>query len=232
MVQHSKIGVIAFLIFLVSIIPVFSQEIVTADRYLERVSERYANIRDYEAYVTIQSGSNNMVGNLSYLSPNFLRIDFTRPSGQVLVFNGEFLTVYIPELRAILNQAVAPARRTSTVGASMATAQGLQLLRRGYLPAFLFGPEPVPLDDRNRDMVIKLRLTSRLISEGFREIILSINPETLLIRRIEGRTIAEVLVSFDFSNVRTNLGIPEQRFVYDSPASANLYNNFLFRESD
>ena len=217
-----------------AVFPVFSQEIVTADKYLEFVSERYVGIRDYEAQVVIRSGTTDMIGNLSFLNPFFLRIDFTRPLEQVLVFNGELLTIYIPDLRAVLNQSVTPARRSSTPagGASLASAQGLQLLRRGYIPAFVSGPEPVPLDERERDLVVKLRLTRRLASEGFREIILSIDPSTLLIRRIEGRTIADALVRFDFNNIRTNLGIPEQRFVYDSPASANLYNNFLSRDSD
>ena len=214
--------------------PCYSQEIVTADKYLESVSERYSSIKDYEARVNIHSDTTDMTGNLSFLDPYFLRIDFTDPPEQVLVFNGELLSVYIPKLRAVLNQTVTPARRSNTAagGASLASAQGLQLFRRGYVPAFVSGPDPVPLDDRNRDMVVKLRLTRRLASEGFREIILSIDPETLLIRRIEGRTIADAPVRFDFTNIRINLGIPEQRFIYDSPASANLYNNFLFRESD
>ena len=217
------------LVFLFGVIfPVFSQEIITADRYLESVSERYGGIRDYEAQVIIRSGSTDMTGNLSYLSPSFLRIDFTRPVNQVMVFNGDLLTVYLPDLRAVLNQAVTPARR----GASMATAQGLRLLRQGYIPAFVTGPQPVPLEDRSQEMVVKLRLTRRLASEGFREIILSIDAETRLIRRIEGRTLTDALVRFDFINIRTNLGIPELRFVYDSPASANMYNNFLFRDSD
>ena len=217
-----------------AIFPVFSQEIVTADRFLETVSQRYAGIRDYEAQVAIRSGTTDMTGNLSFLDPFFLRIDFTRPAEQVLVFNGESLTIHIPDLRATLSQAVTPARRTTTpmAGASLASAQGLQLLRRGYVPAFVSGPNPVPIDDRSRDMVVQLRLTRRLPSEGFREIILSVDPESLLIRRIEGRTIADALVRFDFINVRTNLGIPEQRFVYDAPPHANMYHNFLFRESD
>ena len=231
--QSWKISLI-FLFILNAIFPVFSQEIVTADKYLESVSERYGGIKDYEAQVVIRSGSSEMMGNLSYRDPFFLRIDYTKPTEQVLVFNGQLLTVYIPELRAVLNQSVGPGRRTSSAagGASMASAQGLQLLRRGYIPTFVTGPDPVPLEDRSRENVVKLRLTRRLASEGFREIILNINPETLLIRRIEGRTIADVLVRFDFSNVRTNLGIPEQRFIYDSPASANMYNNFLFRETE
>jgi len=222
-------------LFLLSLVfPAFAQEIITADRFLESVSNRYASIRDYEAQVAIRSGTTDMAGNLSFLDPFFLRIDFTRPVEQVLVFNGETLTVHVPDLRATLSQNVTPVRRANTPmgAASMASAQGLQLLRRGYVPAFVTGPNPVPLYDRSREMVVQLRLTRRLASEGFREIILSVDPETLLIRRIEGRTTADALVRFDFINVRTNLGIPEQRFAYTAPATSNVYNNFLFRESD
>jgi len=213
---------------------VFSQEIVTADKYLEAVADRYGSIKDYEALVTIRSDSTDMMGNLSFLDPNFLRIDFTDPPEQVLVFNGELLTIYIPRLRAVLNQTVTPVKRSSSPvgGASLASAQGLQLLRRGYVPSFVSGPDPVPLDDKSRDVVVKLRLTRRISSEGFREILLSVDPETRLIRRIEGRTVSDALVRIDFTNIKTNVGIPEQRFIYDSPASANLYNNFLFRDSD
>jgi len=114
----------------------------------------------------------------------------------------------------------------------MASAQGLTLLRRNYVPSYDTGPNPVPLEANSRENVVKLRLTRRSLSEGFREIILSINPDTRLIRRIEGRTIAEGDVRFDFTNIRINVGIPEQRFIYDAPPSANLYNNFLFRDTD
>jgi outer membrane lipoprotein-sorting protein len=209
----------------------WSQEIVTAERYLERVSEQYAGIRDNEARLAIRSGSSDMEGQLSFLNPSFLRIDFTRPAEQVIAFNGELLTVYLPEYRAVLNQEVSH-RSSAATGASMASAQGLTLLRRNYVSAFVTGPDPSPLEEGRLDMVVKLRLTRRTVSEGFREIILCVDPESLLIRRIEGRTIADALVRFDFSDIRTNLGIPEGRFIYDSPASANMYNNFLFRDSE
>ena len=213
------------------IIPAHSQEIITAERYLEMVSERYGSIKDYEAHIVIRSGSNEMTGDLSYLAPSFLKIDFTVPADQVIVFNGELLTVYLPEYRAVLNQNITPSRRPS-VGASLASAQGLALLRRNYVASFVIGPDPVPLDDKTREEVVKLRLARRNISEGFREIILSVNPGTRTIRRIEGYTIADGLVQFDFTNIRANQGIPEMRFIYDSPASAYVYNNFLFREVD
>jgi outer membrane lipoprotein-sorting protein len=211
---------------------IYAQEIITADRYMEMVSERYGSVKDYEARIVIHSGTNEMRGALSHLTPSFLRIDFTNPPEQVIVFNGELLTVYLPEYRAVLNQNITASRRPTATGASLATAQGLTLLRRNYIPSFVTGPEPIPLEDGSRERVVKLRLTRRSISEGFRELILSIDPDTRLIRRIEGRTIAEGQLRFDFSEIKTNQGIPAQRFIYDSPASANLINNFLFRDTD
>ena len=221
-----------FSLFFLSINILFGQEIVTAGKYLELVSETYSTIRDYEANLAIRSGNSEMAGTVSHLSPSFLRIDFTRPADQVIVFNGELLTIYLPEFRAVLNQTVNQTRRTGATGASLASSQGLTLMRRNYAPSFVTGPNPEPLDSNSREQVVKLRLIRQSVSEGFREIILSINNETKLIRRIEGRTVADGEVRFDFTNVKTNQGIPEQRFIYDSPASANMYNNFLFRDSD
>jgi len=218
---------IVFIVF-----PVYSQEIITAERYLEMVSERYGLIKDYEADIAIISGTSEMFGRVSHLSPSFLRIDFSRPQDQVIVFNGEMLTVYLPEHRMVLNQSINQSRRSAASGAGLASAQGLSLLRRNYIPSFVTGPEPEPLDNNPSERVVQLRLARRSISEGFREIIISINPDTRLIRRMEGRTIADGLVQFDFTNTRVNLGIPEQRFIYDAPGTANMYNNFLFRDTD
>jgi outer membrane lipoprotein-sorting protein len=199
---------------------------------MEMVSERYGAIRDYEANITIRSGTSDMTGTVNHLSPSFLRLDFSRSAEQVIVYNGETLTVYLPEYRAVLNQTINQSRRSSAAGAALASAQGLTLLRRNYVPSFVTGPAPVPLENNSGEMVVKIRLTRRSVSEGFREIILSVNNDTKLIRRIEGRTIADSEVRFDFSNIRVNQGIPEQRFIYDSPASANVYNNFLYGDSD
>jgi outer membrane lipoprotein-sorting protein len=230
-IKFPKWGVV-FLIFIGCFISLSAQEIITAERYLEIVGDRYKGVRDYEAQLSIQSGNSRMAGTVSHLAPSFLRVDFYRPADQVIVFNGEQLTIYLPEYRAVLNQIITPSHRTGAAGASMASAQGLVLLRRNYVPSFVTGPDPVLLDADSQEMVVKLRLTRRSSSEGFREIILSVNNDSKFIRRMEGRTITEGQVRFDFSNIRINIGIPEQRFIYDSPASANMYNNFLFRDTD
>jgi len=219
------ISIFFILIFQFSIL--YGQEIITAQRHMELVSGYYAGIRDFEANVTIRSGNSNMAGVMSYLAPSFVRIDFSQPSGQVIVFNSEALTIYIPDMRAVLNQPLARGRRASGGTAGV----GLSLLRNNYVASFLESPYPVPLEGSG-ERVIKLRLTRRSNAEGFREIILSINPETRLIRRMEGRTLADTEVTFNFSNIRINQGIPEQRFLYDPPSGANMYHNFLFRDND
>jgi outer membrane lipoprotein-sorting protein len=216
------------LFFAVSIMPLFAQSIVTAEAYLERVSNHYASFRDYEAHIVMHTGGTEMTGTVSHLAPAFMRIDFSSPAEQVIVFNGEQLTIYLPELRAILNQDVGS---SAGGGANLATGQGLSMMRRNYVSAYVTGPDPVPLDDGSRERVVKLKLTSRG-GQGFRELNLSIDPTTLLIRRIVATQLTGGIVQFDLTNVKTNQGIPEQRFIYDSPASANVYNNFLFRDRD
>jgi len=223
-----KRGIILLFLLVFSFSLLFGQEIHTADRYMELVSNRYAGIRDYEANIEIRSGNHTMSGVVSYLTPSFIRIDFTRPAEQVIVFNGDALTIYLPDSRAVLNQPVAQNRRGMTAGAG---SSGLSMLRRNYVASFVSGPHPEPLDGGG-ERVMRLRLTRRTSSEGFREIILTVNADTRLIRRMEGTTLAETIVRFDFTNIRTNLGVPEQRFAYDTPPAASMFNNFLFRDSD
>ena len=220
-------GLFLFFLFIFSFTLAFGQEIVTATRYLEMVSEKYGTVQDFEANIAIRSGNAEIAGTIHHLAPYFLRIDFSRPAEQVIVFNGELLTIYLPEYRAVLNQNINQTTRRPAVGQA-----GLTMLRRNYVPSFVTGPNPEPLDSGSRERVVKLRLTRSSVSEGFREIILCVNPDTLLIRRIEGTTITGSTVRFDFTNTKINQGIPSQRFIYDSPASANMYNNFLFRDSD
>jgi outer membrane lipoprotein-sorting protein len=210
------------------IIVLGAQDILTAGRYLDQVSERYSTIRDWDARIVIQSGNSRMTGYAMSLGPNFLRIDFSSPAEQVITYNGESLMIYLPGEHAILNQPVTG----QNTGANIATTRGLTLLRRNYIPAYVVGPNPVPIEEGSSEMVIKLRLARRSISEGFQEIILDINPSTKLIRRITGRTVSDTTVRFDFSSIRTNIGIPEDRFVFDAPPTTNMYNNFLFKDTE
>ena len=212
-----------FLIF--SINTASSQNIITAARYLESVSERFKEITDLEANVIIRSGNSEMSGKICYLASSNFIIEISRPTEQIILFNGEMLTIYSADLNAVLSQEVTQNKRSPT---SSINSQGLNLLIRNFVPSYLISPHPVLLDPNSRENVIKLKLTSRFPLEGFKEIILSIDPNTKLIRRLEGQTIANETVRFDFINSIVNQGIPVQRFIFNPPSLINVYDNFLF----
>lgn len=209
--------------------PLFSQEILTAPDFFDRVSERYTEIVDYAADLSITTEETASNGELFYRRPNFIRINFEEPNGQVLVSDGETLQVYIPRYNVVLTQALL--REGGPGPATMANAEGLELMRRNYSIAYLDSPDPVALDEDSEEMVTKLRLTWRSTNEGYRQLTLSIG-EDLLIRRIVGVTIGFQEVQFDFTNVRLNQNIPVARFDYEPPASANTFEDFLFEREN
>lgn len=202
-----------------------AQEILTAENFFDEVSARYGKIQDYSARVSISRGQETMKGKLYYKSPNKLRIDFTDPAEQVLVTDGEQLTVYVPKYEVILLQKLK--KRSQAALASMASAQGLNLLKRSYAVAYLIGPDYVNLDEVSKEPVKKLRLTSRSTAEGFRQITIAVGKNGL-IRRISAVTLNYEEFVMDLTEITVNQNIPDTRFKYDAPAYANVYQNFLF----
>lgn len=205
----------------------FSQSILTASAFFQSVSEYYATITDYEATLDITAGKTNMSGKVSFKRPEMLRIDFTNPQDQVILFNGDDLTIYLPGYSAVLEQS---ANNKGASGASLATPQGLNLMSRYYTIAYETGQDPVPLEEGSEENVVNLVLYRRNSAEAFSQVRLSVNPQTKLIRRVVAITPQSEEFSFDFYNYNLNSGITDQRFIYDPPSSANNYNNFLFSE--
>ena len=205
-----------------------AQTILTAAAFFQTVSEEYGKMQDYEASLDIKAAKLSMEGRVSFKRPDLLRIDFSNPEEQVIVFNGDQLTIYLPGSDAVLNQSVQ--NSASTPGANMATPQGLSLMSRYYSVAYETGQEPVPLEEGSDEMVIRLVLSRRNTTEAFRFIKLSVLPDKKLIRRVEAVTPQGETFQFDFTNYVINQGISDQRFIYDAPSSANNYNNFLFSE--
>jgi outer membrane lipoprotein-sorting protein len=219
-----------FTIALLTTIPISAQEIVTAAQFFGKVADRYSQINDYEGKITIGTAKETMRGDIIFKAPSLLRVDFTSPPDQVIAFDGQTLTVYIPGYNAILSQTAGD--KPGAGSTALATREGLRMLKRNYTVAFESSPAPQSLEDAPGEQAVRLVLARSSAAEGFRTIKLYITPDSLLIRRIEGWTIAGDKLTFDFVGIKTNVGIPAARFVYDSPASANVYNNFLYKSEN
>ncbi len=202
-----------------------AQNIQTAEEYFEAVSEHYGTINDYQADIVITKEEDVLKGKIYYKSPNLLRIDFTEPEDQVLVVDGVQMLLYLPLHHVVMRQEIT--RHSQSSLETMASEQGLNLLKQNYSVAFLDGPEPVPIEEGSDEMVRKLKLAWRTPGEGFRQIEMSVNKD-MMIRRMVGITDAYENFQFDFIGIQPNQNIPDTRFRFEEPASAYKVDNFLF----
>ena len=213
-------------IFVLFVGQTFAQNITAASAYFKTISEYYAGLKDYEVDFELKVDEQESAGKISYKNPDLLRMDYTNPEEQVIVFNGENLVIYLPKSSAVLQQQVNPSGNAT----SIATAQGLGLLSRYYTVAYETGQNAEPLEEGSDEMVVKFILTRKNASEAFKFIKIYINPNTKLIRRINAVTPNNEEFFLDFFDYKLNQNITDQRFIYDPPSSANNYNNFLFTE--
>ena len=224
MVAMKKLLIAAIFSFTAAL---FAQNITTASAYFKTISEYYGSLKDYEVDFEIKVDKTESAGKLSYKSPDLVRMNYTNPEEQVIVFNGDTLTIYLPGSNAILQQDVnTSGNNTST----LTTPQGLSLLSRYYTVAYETGQTAEPLDEDSDEMVVKFILTRKSAAEAFRSIKICVNERTKLIRRVEAVTPKGEEFVFDFFDYKLNQNITDQRFIYDAPSSANNYNNFLFSE--
>ena len=219
--------IILLAIYIGCIVSVFSQpsddpdgQMVTAVDFFSSVSEKYKEITDYEAVVTIQHNDLYMEGQLYYKNPDKILITFNEPEGQVISVIGSDLVIYLPQKSVTLTQ------NLSRGGEPM---KGLDLFSRGYTFAWVTNYELVPLEEGSPEMVYKLKLAWRTTDEGFREIEMSIG-KNMLIRRLVGVTKNYDELTMDFKNIRINQNIPDARFEYESPPSSYEINNFIYAE--
>ncbi|MBR3671468.1 MAG: outer membrane lipoprotein carrier protein LolA [Spirochaetia bacterium] len=225
LIYVKKFYIIICLIIFPVLFSAAQERIVTANEYLNFVSAQYGSIEDYEAKVTITKGKEKMSGIIYYKTPSLLRINFDNPKEQVLVVDKEKLVIYIPKYRVIMQQKLK--KKGGVSGAGMASREGLRILKRNYIVSYLESPDFVPLDEGSTEMVKKLKFVWRTADEGFRQLVMSVGEDNL-IRRMVCVTADYTEMQFDFTDIRTNEGIPDTRFEYDSPASANVFENFLF----
>jgi outer membrane lipoprotein-sorting protein len=217
----------AYLLIFSLLVPVVasaqSTDMVSAEKFFANLSASFGKVKDYEAGLTITQGKSVSRGKLSYKSPLYLFIRFDDPANQVICFDGEKLTVYLPAEQVVLQQRYK--KKTPSQIEGLTTSQGLGLLQRNYSIAYLSGPAPVPLEEGSREMVVKLKLVARG-STSYSQMIISVKDS--LVRRVEGTQTSGDKVVMDFANIRTNQGVPDSRFAYDAPPYANVIQDWLF----
>lgn len=215
-----------FTIILFASFNLYAQNITTASVFFSKMSEEYSKISDYTASIKITQGGNTSIGTVKFKLPEMLRIDFSVPAEQTIVFTGTELTIYVPSNRTTLSQTVDGGGVTSS---NLASSTGLNLIKRSYTIAYETGPDAIPLESGSSEMVVALILNRRNASETFRKIRLLVSPDTKLIRRVEAWPASGNKITFDYTDYKINGGIPDTAFMYTPPTGERI-NNFLYTE--
>ncbi len=105
------------------------------------------------------------------------------------------------------------------------------MLKANYGVAFYSTPGFVPLDEGSREEVVKLKLTPKSSGAAFSQIVMSVGKDNM-IRRMDATLAGGDKLVMDFTGMRTNQNIPDSRFRYDPPPSANIQEDFLFDSSE
>lgn len=201
-------------------------DLISAQDIFNKVSDFYAKLNDFQAYLTITKGETKQAGVLFYNKNNMLKIEFNNPPGQVLLVDRDKIQIYLPSHKTILEQSFKDSRT------SLATSGGLTLLRSNYIISFA-ETGLVPLDKGSTEKVYKLACYPYAGSkEGFKYLIISILSESNLIRRIEAVNLKNEKIVFDYTNIVLNPGIPYTRYSFDPPNLTNVYPNFLYGDDE
>lgn len=214
-----------FTVVLFANVTLFAQ-IKTASVFFSEVSDEYEKITDYMASIKITQDGANSVGTVKFKAPGMLRMDFSVPAEQTIVFTGTELMIYVPSTRTSLVQSVDGGEIYTS---NMPSSTGLALMKRSYTIAYETGADPIPLHKGASEMVVALILNRRNASETLTKIRLLISPDTKLIRRVEAWPVYGSKMTFDFTDYKINSGIPDTAFVYTPPAG-EIVNNFLYEE--
>jgi outer membrane lipoprotein carrier protein len=139
--------------------------------------------------------------------PNLLRVEFSRPAEQTVVFDGEFMYSYV--------------------------AGGEQVVRyAGPGTSFLVNL-PQTLDDLSSDYDVtlaaetggrtyELHLDAKTEAAPFREIRMWIDRQQLVAVRADFYDAAGNTTSYRLSGYRFNLGLPASRFSFEVPPGAEV----------
>jgi len=219
----------ALLIFSVTITGALAYkfDFTTVSDVVQKIQEKFAGLETYQATFTIISDKMGKKvtqrGEISYKASNKLLINFTSPQGQKIVSNGKMMWIYIPSMNVVAEQDLKSDAGIFSTG----TKSGLKRLFSKYHYRFAAKEQPEP--QSNGSKMYTLILKQKESRSGYRKLKLWVT-ENYTITRAEGETSSGKNVEIVFSNIKTNIDLPNGLFKFDVPARARVIKNPMIAE--
>jgi outer membrane lipoprotein carrier protein len=189
----------------------------TLDEAVQRLETTYQGLRDLKADFRQTAVNRTMnqtteaKGTLYLKKPGKLRWEFATPTPQEIVSDGQKLWVYTPALKQV-NVAAAPQALAGPAGSFL---QGLGQLREQFEVRFLNPAQPADTDG-----LVVLNLTPKKPQPLLARLVLSVDPQSWLVRKAVLYDELGNEVRLIFLDVIVNGGLPDRLFVFTPPAGA------------
>jgi outer membrane lipoprotein carrier protein len=184
------------------------------DEAVQRLEAAYKAIRDLKAGFQ-QAAFNRTLnqtleakGTLYLKKPGKLRWEYTTPTPQVVVSDGQRLWVYTPELKQV-NVTDAPG---GLVGPAGSFLQGLGQVREHFQARFLNPAQPA-----DSDGLLVFDLTPKKPEPLLARLVLSVDTQSWLVRKAVIYDQLENTVTVRFLDVAVNPGLPDTLFGFTPP---------------
>jgi outer membrane lipoprotein-sorting protein len=202
-------------------------DFVTVGDIVQNVRKKFGSVNTYQAGFTIVSEKlgkkKQQSGVIKYKSTDKMLIEFSQPSGQRIVSNGKTMWIYIPSMNVVAEQDL-----KSDGGVFSGNAKSsLNRLFTKYHYRFASKNQPVKQSDGSNLYVLHLK--QKETRAGLRDITLYIDDNYLIIRAA-GETSSGKKIDITFSNIKTDIEMPNAMFKFDVPARARLIKNPMISE--
>ncbi|HOD14121.1 MAG TPA: outer membrane lipoprotein carrier protein LolA [Spirochaetota bacterium] len=205
----------------------FKFDFTTVSDIVDNIKSSFGKMDTYQADFTIVSekmGKTTQQGGIiKYKADNKLCIEFSQPHGQKIVSNGKMMWIYIPSMNVVAEQDLNSDNRMFSSG----TKSGLTWMFSKYHYRFASKEQPEPQEDGTKRYTLILK--QKESRSGFRTMKLWVTERYFIIRA-QGETSTGKKVDIRFSNLKTNISIPNGVFKFDIPARARVIKNPMISE--
>lgn len=202
-------------------------DFTTVSDVVKEVKDKFEKIDSYQADFKMTS---EKLGNKTYRSgrvyfknANKILVEFDQPPGQKIVSDGKTMWIYLPSMNVVAEQDLNSGGSIFFAG----TKSGLNRLFAKYHYKFASKTQPEKMDDGTKKY--SLYLKQKESRSGFRNIKLFIS-EDYYITRAYGESSTGKNVEIIFSNIKTNISLPNNRFTFDMPSKARIIKNPMISE--
>lgn len=195
---------------------------ITSVNDVKTLMERaFDSMQDYTARITWVNGNAEYHGTIRYKKANRFLIEFEEPKDQVIVSNGEFLYIYIPYLRVVIQQSLTEATESSILATT--SQAGYAKLFDEY--SFSFSGSS-GLQSFQGTRAYHLKLYQKRARVGFKSMDLWISEDGYILQS-NGVSPSGIEVSLAFSDIRVNRELPDYIFEFQVPADAQIMRNTI-----